>query len=120
MTTQIDEFLQTYNDTVHAIAQATRLLVKEVIPVATELFYEGYNTIYYQIGANAARKVIYIEPYQEHVNLRFSYGTLLPDPEGLLQGISKQRRHVKLASVEDVARPAVRALLEAAYAFETA
>jgi len=50
------------------------------------------------------------------VNLGFAHGISLSDPKGLLEGTGKRARHVKLKSIDDVNRPALRQLLEAAMA----
>lgn len=52
---------------------------------------------------------------KEHVTFVFMRGAALPDPQSLLEGNGKGVRHVKLRSVADVRRPAVkRLILEAA------
>ena len=52
---------------------------------------------------------------KEHVTFIFLRGAALPDPEGLLEGTGKSVRHVKVRTVEDVKRPALKKLiLEAA------
>lgn len=53
-------------------------------------------------------------PQRGQVNLRFFRGTSLDDPEGLLEGTGKAMRHVKVRSIEDADRFAVRDLLVAA------
>jgi hypothetical protein len=42
------------------------------------------------------------------------YGADLPDPEGLLEGGGKLLRHIKVRSLDDLQRPTIRALIEAA------
>lgn len=56
----------------------------------------------------------YISTHKDHIDLGFNYGSELPDPEGLLEGTGKLFRHIKINSPEDLARPAVRRLLEVA------
>ena len=51
---------------------------------------------------------------KEHVTFAFMRGAALPDPEKLLEGKGKGVRHVKLRSVVDVKRPAVKKLIAAA------
>ncbi len=52
---------------------------------------------------------------KEHVTFIFLRGAALPDPEGLLEGTGKSVRHVKVRTVEDLKRPALKKLiLEAA------
>ncbi|MCW7538023.1 DUF1801 domain-containing protein [Aquabacterium sp. A7-Y] len=40
--------------------------------------------------------------YTSHVSLEFSHGAALPDEQGLLEGKGKQRRHLKLQSLNDL------------------
>ncbi len=58
-----------------------------------------------------------IASHSHHTNLEFYRGTSLRDPGGLLEGTGKNLRHVKVRTVEDVGRPALKALLEEAIAF---
>ncbi len=48
---------------------------------------------------------------KEHVTFIFLRGAALPDPEGLLEGTGKSVRHVKVRSVEDLKRPALKKLI---------
>lgn len=40
--------------------------------------------------------------YKEHVSVEFSHGASFRDPDALLQGNGKYRRHVKLHDLEEV------------------
>ena len=51
---------------------------------------------------------------KEHVTLAFLRGAMFPDPEKLLEGKAKGVRNLKLRSVEDAKRPAVKRLIEEA------
>lgn len=57
----------------------------------------------------------YIAPLKDRVNLGFHKGTELPDPGGLLEGMGKGLRHVKLKKPADLDNPTLRTLLEAAW-----
>ena len=48
---------------------------------------------------------------KQHVTFAFMRGAALPDPEKLLEGKGKGVRHVKLRSVVEVKRPAVKKLI---------
>jgi len=48
---------------------------------------------------------------KEHVTFIFLRGAALPDPEGLLEGTGKSVRHVKVRTVADVKRPALKKLV---------
>lgn len=38
--------------------------------------------------------------YAQHVSLEFSKGALLSDPDGILEGKGKLRRHIKLVDIQ--------------------
>lgn len=40
--------------------------------------------------------------YKEHVSIEFSDGADFPDPDGVLEGGGKRRRHSKLKSLKDI------------------
>jgi|SRR5450755_3876848 hypothetical protein len=58
----------------------------------------------------------YIAVYSTHVNLGFYHGASLADPKGLLEGIGKGLRHVKLRDVSSAKDAAVIGLLRQAIA----
>ncbi|MFT5797195.1 MAG: hypothetical protein ACI84R_001252 [Candidatus Azotimanducaceae bacterium] len=40
--------------------------------------------------------------YKDHVSLEFSQGASFDDPDGVLEGKGKNRRHLKFTSVEEI------------------
>ena len=50
------------------------------------------------------------------MNLGFHRGSELEDPEGVLQGTGRLIRHIRIAELEDLAEPAVRAFVNQAIA----
>jgi len=40
--------------------------------------------------------------YKNHVSIEFSYGCELPDPNGMLEGKGKKRRHLKIINKQDI------------------
>lgn len=49
--------------------------------------------------------------YKAHVSLEFTKGIRLEDPEGVLEGAGKQRRHIKLRTLDDIAMKRCRSFL---------
>jgi hypothetical protein len=45
-----------------------------------------------------------IFPYKNHISIEFSNGADFSDPQGLLEGKGKRRRHVKIHNHQDVDR----------------
>lgn len=58
--------------------------------------------------------------YKNHVSLEFSNGYQLSDPNGVLEGKGKYRRHIKLTRQADIDEKAVRSFLEQAFALSKA
>jgi len=110
----LDEFLNAYSPQIRELAMKTRGLILEVFPGAVEQVDVPSKIIAYGTGTRYADLICAIAPFSAHINLMFSKGASLPDPDGLLEGTGKKARHVKIRQVEDLERPAVRALLEEA------
>lgn len=100
---------------VKEIAYATRTLLAEVKPGITEVPWGNQKIAGYGVGPKKmSEHFCYIAPKKDYVNLGFMYGADLPDPEGLLEGSGKLLRHVKIRSLEDLERPALRKLVDEA------
>ena len=97
------------------LATRTRALVLEILPVAYEVVWERQRNAGYGTGPKKQTEhFCWISPASAHITLGFNYGAELPDPAKLLEGTGKLFRHVKLSSIADLERPAVRALIAAA------
>ena len=57
----------------------------------------------------------YVDAFASHVNVGFFHGAELPDPQGLLEGVGKFMRHVKLRPGKEVDVAALSVLIDAAY-----
>ena len=57
----------------------------------------------------------YVNVFTSHVNVGFFHGSSLPDPAGLLQGIGKSMRHVKLRLGLEMDDVALTKLIDLAY-----
>lgn len=53
--------------------------------------------------------------YKSHVSLEFTNGYQLHDPEHVLEGKGKYRRHIKLFSEGDISEKSVRSMIEQAF-----
>ncbi len=112
-----DDLLSLTEEPLPPIVSALKEMVLEVHEDATEVVRLGDRAATYGVGP---RKMIdgyaYILPHSAWVNLGFYRGTDLPDPEGLLEGMGARMRHVKIRTLDDARRPALRNLVTAAYA----
>ena len=110
-----NEILAACSPKVQNLATRARALIREVMPDVVEVPWPTQGTAGYGVGPKKmSEHFCYISTHKGHIDLGFNYGSELPDPEGLLAGTGKLFRHIKINTPEDLDRPAVRRLLEAA------
>ena len=113
----IEAFLADYPPEVQEISRILRRMVNSTMPQAHEVLFASQNHIGYSFSSESmADRICYVCPMKDYVRLGFMFGTHLPDPEQLLVGEGKRLRHVKVRSVQEANRPALRELVEAAWA----
>jgi hypothetical protein len=99
---------------VRELAGAVRDLVYDVLPETVEVVWPHQRTVGFGTGPKKmSEHFAYLLPYDDHVTFGFYYGAELPDPAGLLTGSGKLMRSTRIASLEDVTRPALRDLVRA-------
>jgi hypothetical protein len=112
-----DELLAGVEPDLVAIAWRLREMIDSVDPDTVETVRLGDNAATYGVGPRKMTDgYAYIMPRRGYVNLGFYQGAVLPDPERLLEGTGKGLRHVKIRSLAEADRPALRALVAAALA----
>jgi hypothetical protein len=107
---------------VRDLALATRDLVYEVLPETVEVVWTTQRSVGWGTGERKfSEQFCYLMPFKAHVTLGFYHGAELPDPDGLLPdtggtqaGGRLSMRSLKIASVEQLRNPALRALIESA------
>ena len=82
-------------------------LVRTSAPEAQEIMHDGHPTFCLEHSPFA-----YVAAFSGHVNLGFFNGSVLDDPDGLLQGQGKRMRHVKLRPDGAFDEAALRRLVE--------
>lgn len=108
------ELFALYSKEVQELAWKARDLIFSVAPDISETVYPQMKVIRYGTDGNKMSGLVFgLMPTKNGVSLGFMHGASLPDPEKLLEGTGKNLRHVKLKTLEDVARPALRNLLKA-------
>jgi hypothetical protein len=115
-----EELYELHNPVVRPIVAAARELVISLWPDAIERIIGQDRMLRYGTGSRMSDEVMYIAGFTSHANLGFVKGAQLPDPCGLLEGTGKGMRHVKLRSPEDLDRPGMRELVQAAVDYATA
>lgn len=110
----LEEFLQPYPETVRALVMEARAFILRAMPDALEIVDPPSKIIAYGYNRGYSGLVCAIAPQKSYVNLMFSQGAQLPDPQGLLSGAGKRARHLKIASAGVLQDAAAQALLDAA------
>jgi len=75
-----------------------------------ELIHDGFPTVCVDEAPFA-----YVSVFKDHTNVGFFYGAFLEDPAGLLEGIGKRMRHVKLRVGRAIDAAALARLIDDAY-----
>ncbi len=112
----VDEFLSKYPPEIGELAFQTRALIQKLLPDVLEMVDPSSKIIAYGYSPKYADLICAIAPYKTYLNLMFSDGTELDDPDKLLTGTGKRARHVKITGVGDLENPAVQMLIQQAVA----
>ncbi len=93
-----------------AITERLDQIIRQVVPeVATVPKYGG--TLYTLRPDLKEGQFCGVFPYKAHVQLAFSLGTSISDPQGVLQGTGKLRRHVNFTDPHAIDAEAIAALI---------
>ena len=114
------ELIASSSDEVQAVARAVRDLVFDVLPPTVEVVWPRQRSVGWGTGPRKfTEQFAYLMPFKRHVTLGFYRGGELPDPDDLLpdEGGTQvsgtlSMRSLRLTSLEDVRRPALRALID--------
>ena len=106
---------------VRQLAHAVRDLIYDVYPRTVEVVWPRQGSVGWGVGPRKfSEQFAYFMPFAKHVTLGFYYGGELPDPSSLLGSGGRQvrgklsMRSLKLGSADELRRPELRALVEAA------
>lgn len=114
---QFRAFLAKYDPAVAAEARRALTKTRALVPGATELVYDNYNALVVGFGPSerASDAVISLAIFPRWVTLCFiQNGPDIPDPDRLLKGSGNVVRHTRLASADDLDKPAVKTLIREA------
>jgi len=114
MAAALEEFISGYNSSVQQLVRETRRVILDAFPNAVEVVDPPSKIVAYGFGTRYKDLICAIAPFQAYVNLMFSQGTQLPDPDHLLQGTGKRARHLRITTVEEANRMETRRMIEAA------
>jgi len=108
----VDDLLSSYPPPMRSIVEKLRDLILEVAPGTLEKANRGWRSISFrdaQVGYFCG-----IFPFEDHVDLIFEFGVLLPDPDEILQGDAEQVRYLRFHELEEIHIKEVKPLLVAA------
>lgn len=106
----IDRWLETRPVELASIARDWFTVMRGCGTDVRELIHDGSPTACVQDAPFA-----YVNVFRSHVNVGFFHGASLADPEGLLEGVGKYMRHVKLKPDRTIDASALEALVNASY-----
>jgi hypothetical protein len=109
----LQAILNSHSQEIAVMVENLRDLVKQSAPHLREEVKTGWGAIVYR----AEGMVCAISPHKTHVNLSFYNGAHLSDSDGLLQGIGKDMRHVKIYCGEEIRWQALSEMLHEACQF---
>lgn len=110
-------FVEKFAPPMQELIRSSRAKLAERFPDAVQLVYDNYN--FFVIGFGPTHRpsdsVFSLAAQRSGLNLCFlQRAPELPDPEHLLRGEGKVVRNLRLESADDLDRPPVRALVDAA------
>jgi hypothetical protein len=93
----LDSFPPGIRDT----GRVLRALILETVPGSAEAVRSGWRWIAYSLPEKGrVRNFAWIGPERKHIHLGFEHGTLLADPEGILQGAQERLRKFRYLTFE--------------------
>ena len=110
------EFLQTYPQNTVKLARGLRQAILDILPPCVEIIWDATNTVGPSYGFTDKNRdhFIHLPTYTNFVNIGFTKGASLDDPEGRLVGAGAKIRHIKLNQLDDLNDPYVRKLIDQA------
>ena len=114
MKSEFEAFIKDYPEPVQLIAVQLRELILSELPGTQEMVDAPSKIIAYGASAKYADLVCAIAPYPRYVNLMFSRGANMPDPDGILKGTGKKARHIRVEEMTEQIERQIRKYLQSA------
>jgi hypothetical protein len=114
---QLKVFVAKFSPEMQARIRACRAKMRARFPDAVELVYDNYNFLVIGYGptGRASDAILSLAAHARGVNLCFlQRGPELPDPGSILRGRGNVARNLTLKAPEDLHRPDVGAIIDAA------
>ncbi len=109
----IEKHLEYVNPELRDIVLEIRNIVASVAPDATESQHSrGFSYYHKERGGPVSAGICQIGIYRDHVRLAFIHGAFIHDPEGMLLGNEKAKRHIRIYHYEGAPWDYFRKLIE--------
>lgn len=108
------DLLRKYDRGVQELVFALRDVILDELAPCFETMLEVYMISICVQRTDYEGHICYIGVLKDRLNLGFHQGARLRDPYRLMEGTSKQMRHIKIRSMADALHPAIRAYLQEA------
>ena len=93
--------LDDYPPAIRATGRGLRSLILETVAGSVETVRPGWRWIAYSLPEKGrVRNFAWIGPERRHIHLGFEHGTLLADPEGILQGAEERLKKFRYFTFE--------------------
>ena len=93
--------LDAYPAAIRDTGRALRTLILDSVPGSVETVRTGWRWIAYSLpDGRRVRNFAWIGPERKHIHLGFEHGTLLADPERLLQGAQERLKKFRYFTFE--------------------
>jgi hypothetical protein len=95
-----------------------RLYILDLYPDSNELVYHTHAlSAVFSVSERLSDAFCHVPVYADHINLGFNKGTLLEDPDELLEGTGKYIRHIRVKTPGDYRNHRVKRLIKRAINF---
>lgn len=110
------QFLEPYPAQTVELARGLRQAILNILPPCVEIIWDATNTVGPSYGFSDKNRdhFIHLPTYTRYVNLGFTKGSSLEDPDGRLVGSGAAIRHVRLNHISDLQDPYLLNLIEQA------
>jgi len=97
----VEVFLERFPPAIRETGLRLRELIRIAVPDAVEGVRSGWSWIGYGLPDRRAKRTFaWIGPERKHIHLGFEHGTLLADPDGILQGAQERLKKFRYVTFE--------------------
>jgi len=115
----IEKYLRYTRPGLRDIVLEIRNIIAGIAPEATESQHSrGFSYYYKECGGPVSAGICQIGIFPDHIRLGFIHGAFLPDPQGLLVGDPKYKKHLRIYQYEEAPWDYMRMLIEASSRFD--